>query len=46
MSDPTRLDTPVVPEGGGTTTIPPAGGGLEHADELTLIRAMQGRREL
>jgi recombination protein RecR len=22
----------------------PAGGGLEHADELTLIRAMQGRR--
>ena len=24
----------------------PAGGGLEHADELTLIRAMQGRREL
>jgi recombination protein RecR len=24
----------------------PAGGGLEHADELTLMRAMQGRREL
>ncbi len=24
----------------------PAGGGLEHADELTLIRAMQGRREI
>jgi recombination protein RecR len=24
----------------------PAGGGLEHADELTLLRAMQGRREL
>ena len=24
----------------------PAGGGLEHADELTLIRAMQGRREM
>lgn len=23
----------------------PAGGGLEHADELTLMRAMQGRRE-
>ncbi|MBC7980210.1 MAG: recombination protein RecR [Armatimonadetes bacterium] len=23
----------------------PAGGGLEHADELTLIRAMQGRRD-
>lgn len=23
----------------------PAGGGLEHADELTLIRALQGRRE-
>jgi recombination protein RecR len=22
----------------------PAGGGLEHADELTLLRAMQGRR--
>jgi len=22
----------------------PAGGGLEHADELTLIRALQGRR--
>ena len=22
----------------------PAGGGLEHADELTLMRAMQGRR--
>lgn len=22
----------------------PAGGGLEHADELTLVRAMQGRR--
>lgn len=24
----------------------PAGGGLEHADELTLIRAMQGRRSI
>lgn len=24
----------------------PAGGGLEHADELTLLRAMQGRRGL
>jgi recombination protein RecR len=24
----------------------PAGGGLEHADELTLMRAMQGRRGL
>ncbi len=24
----------------------PAGGGLEHADELTLMRAMQGRREM
>jgi recombination protein RecR len=24
----------------------PAGGGLEHADELTLMRAMQGRRNL
>lgn len=24
----------------------PAGGGLEHADELTLMRAMQGRREV
>ena len=24
----------------------PAGGGLEHADELTLLRAMQGRREV
>lgn len=24
----------------------PAGGGLEHADELTLLRAMQGRREI
>lgn len=24
----------------------PAGGGLEHADELTLIRAMQGRRSV
>lgn len=24
----------------------PAGGGLEHADELTLMRAMQGRRSL
>lgn len=24
----------------------PAGGGLEHADELTLLRALQGRREL
>jgi len=24
----------------------PAGGGLEHADELTLTRAMQGRRSL
>lgn len=24
----------------------PAGGGLEHADELTLLRAMQGRRNL
>ncbi len=24
----------------------PAGGGLEHADELTLLRAMQGRREM
>jgi recombination protein RecR len=23
----------------------PAGGGLEHADELTLMRALQGRRE-
>lgn len=23
----------------------PAGGGLEHADELTLLRAMQGRRD-
>jgi recombination protein RecR len=23
----------------------PAGGGLEHADELTLMRAMQGRRD-
>lgn len=23
----------------------PAGGGLEHADELTLIRALQGRRD-
>lgn len=22
----------------------PAGGGLEHADTLTLVRAMQGRR--
>jgi recombination protein RecR len=22
----------------------PAGGGLEHADELTLMRALQGRR--
>ena len=24
----------------------PAGGGLEHADELTLLRAMQGRRDV
>lgn len=24
----------------------PAGGGLEHADELTLMRAMQGRRDM
>lgn len=24
----------------------PAGGGLEHADELTLMRAMQGRRRI
>jgi recombination protein RecR len=24
----------------------PAGGGLEHADGLTLLRAMQGRRSL
>jgi recombination protein RecR len=24
----------------------PAGGGLEHADELTLLRAMQGRRKV
>jgi len=24
----------------------PAGGGLEHADELTLLRALQGRREI
>jgi recombination protein RecR len=24
----------------------PAGGGLEHADELTLMRAMQGRRSI
>jgi recombination protein RecR len=24
----------------------PAGGGLEHADELTLMRALQGRRAL
>ena len=24
----------------------PAGGGLEHADELTLLRAMQGRRNI
>lgn len=24
----------------------PAGGGLEHADELTLLRAMQGRRRI
>ena len=24
----------------------PAGGGLEHADELTLLRALQGRRAL
>ena len=24
----------------------PAGGGLEHADELTLLRAMQGRRSI
>ncbi len=24
----------------------PAGGGLEHADELTLLRAMQGRRQI
>ena len=24
----------------------PAGGGLEHADELTLMRAMQGRRKV
>ncbi|WP_319609283.1 recombination mediator RecR [Oceaniferula marina] len=24
----------------------PAGGGLDHADELTLMRAMQGRREM
>ncbi len=24
----------------------PAGGGLEHADELTLMRAMQGRRNI
>ena len=24
----------------------PAGGGLEHADELTLMRAMQGRRSV
>lgn len=24
----------------------PAGGGLEHADELTLLRAIQGRREI
>jgi recombination protein RecR len=24
----------------------PAGGGLEHADELTLMRAIQGRRDL
>jgi recombination protein RecR len=24
----------------------PAGGGLDHADELTLMRAMQGRREV
>lgn len=24
----------------------PAGGGLEHADELTLLRAMQGRRSM
>jgi recombination protein RecR len=24
----------------------PAGGGLDHADELTLIRALQGRRKM
>ncbi len=24
----------------------PAGGGLEHADELTLLRALQGRRDI
>jgi recombination protein RecR len=24
----------------------PAGGGLEHADDLTLLRALQGRRDL
>jgi recombination protein RecR len=24
----------------------PAGGGLEHADELTLLRAIQGRRSM
>ncbi|MEY4242665.1 MAG: recombination protein RecR, partial [Verrucomicrobiota bacterium] len=24
----------------------PAGGGLEHADELTLMRAMHGRRSV
>lgn len=24
----------------------PAGGGLEHADDLTLLRAMQGRRDM
>jgi recombination protein RecR len=24
----------------------PAGGGLEHADDLTLMRAMQGRRSI
>ncbi|MGB2266734.1 MAG: recombination protein RecR, partial [Akkermansiaceae bacterium] len=24
----------------------PAGGGLDHADELTLMRALQGRRQM
>ena len=24
----------------------PAGGGLDHADELTLMRALQGRRKM
>jgi recombination protein RecR len=24
----------------------PAGGGLEHADDLTLLRALQGRRSM